>query len=93
MMPGGSKPCSTLQRLLDQLNRGTERIRHLLDFAGQVARFVDQPDQVRADHPHGRVGHGQLQLSGEVIRQGGLAGKRGVEGHVAVKAAAAATAR
>jgi hypothetical protein len=80
------------ERLLDQFGRRAERFSNLLDLAGQVAGFIDQPDQVRADHPHGRVGHGQLQLFGQVIRQGGFAGKRGIEGHVAIKAAAAATA-
>ena len=39
----------------------------MLDVAGQVAGFVDQPDEVGADHPHGRIGNGQVHLFGQVI--------------------------
>src|SRR5581483_267488 len=59
-------------------------------IAGQIARLVDEIDEVLPDHAPRRIGNGEHELLGKMIGERDFSGNKGFEIVIAVLAAPAA---
>ena len=89
-MPGGSKPLQDAEHSFDLLDASAEFFRRRFEIAADIAGFVDQIDQILADHPPRRCVDRQRQLLAQPIGERRLRRHKGLEIVFAVIAAAGA---